>query len=284
MGKLIITVLLTGAVVAGVFVVLFFAGKNGDTLGPPLPGSIRAGDEKPGKADSELKFTGEGAANLAEINARLKNHDSELAKLKDENTKLKKEIAELKKGSLASASDLGPDAPPLPLDGGKAAELPSGGNSLLAAFPSAKEDIKEIIKDIRQEDHQDRNRMMRERMTEEIPKMAQKLAEKFEWDTATQNQVADILLDRHTRVQEILQGRNPRELSEEERRDLHQQVGEIMKDTNDRLQALVGEETFKELMPILNPGQQQGGRQPGMQPGQGGRRPGGMQPRPGGNK
>jgi predicted transcriptional regulator len=282
MGKTILTAVITGAILSVVFLVLYSSQKNGDSLGPDSAGSTRAADPVSSADGSEIKFL-KDARSLTEVNAKLRTLNDEIERLKDENDKLRKEFAQIKEdlGNGLATAGVSPTSPPPALKDDTGPGTPPGGNAIIAAFPSAKEDIKEIIQSITKEDHETRREKMNENALEGIPKGAARLAEKFGWDAATQEQFANIILDRHTRVHELTSGVKPEELSDEERRNLHESVRDIVNESNEKLKSLVGENTYKELQPFINPQRGQGGRGPGG-PGPGGRRPGGN--RPGGNQ
>ncbi|TET35040.1 MAG: hypothetical protein E3J72_12965 [Planctomycetota bacterium] len=278
MGKTILTAVITGAILSVVFLVLYSSQEKRSSLGPDSAGSIRAADLGSSAGGSEIEFL-KDARNLTEVNAKLRTLNDEIERLKDENDRLGKEFARIKEdmGKGPAAAAVSPTSPPPALEDDTGPAAPPGGNAIMAAFPSAKEDIREIIQNITREDQEVRREKMNEKALEGIPKGAARLAEKFGWDAATQEQFANIILDRHTRVQELTSGVRPEELSDDERRELQERVRDIVNESNEKMRSLVGEETYKELQPFINPKPGQRGPRPGG-PGPGGRRPGGQRP------
>jgi len=266
MGKTIVSVVIMGIVLSGVFIVLYFA-EGQDSLGPSAT-PARAADNSEEKS-GEIKFAGDPVKNLDEINRRFLNFNSELSRLKDENNTLKKKVAKLE-DELGKRAAANPGAEPPSLDGeGKYAAIP-GGNSLLGAFPSAKEDIKEILKAIKYDEMADRRAKNDERMREQMARMLDKVADKYGWDTGMKSQVEGLVIDRQDRIRELFSSLDPQTASQEERKNIKKQVNEIVKDSNDQLAALVGNDTFKELQKFLSPNlknkNQKAGRAGGMRP------------------
>ncbi|TET37702.1 MAG: hypothetical protein E3J72_04855 [Planctomycetota bacterium] len=264
MGKTIVSVVIMGIVLSGVFLVLYFA-EGQDTLGPSAT-PARAADNS-GKKGEEIKFTGEPVKNLADINKRLLAHDTEISRLRDENSALKKELAQMKKGL---GLRVNPEAAPPALDGdGKYDPIP-GGNTLLGAFPGAREDIKEILQEIKREGMVNRRAKNDERMRLQLGKMINKFANRYGWDAGMKAQVEGIVMDRQDRIRELLSSLDPETASPQERKQVKQQVNGILKDAGDQLSALVGEEAFKAMQKLISPDLKKRNQRPG--------RAGGMRP------
>jgi uncharacterized coiled-coil protein SlyX len=253
-----------GIVLSGVFLILYFA-EGQDTLGPSAAPAHAA--DSPGKKSEEIKFTGEPVKNLEDINKRLLAHDTEISRLRDENSALKKELAQMKE---KLGSRVNPEAGPIPLDGdGKYAAIP-GGNSLLGAFPGAKEDIKEILQDLQKDERANRRSKNDERMRQQLGKMIDKFSDKYGWNPGMKAQVEGIVMDRQDRIRELLSGLDPETASPQERKQVKQQVNGILKDAGDQLSALVGNEAFKAMQKLISPDlkkrNQKAGRAGGMRP------------------
>jgi hypothetical protein len=240
-----------GAVLSGVFLVIYFAGGKGDNFGAGPATPAQAADQKKNTA-GEIAFSSDPVKNLDEVNARLKSMADDIARLRDENGKLKADLAKVKE-ELGNRPAVDPGAPAPNLD-----DLPEyanvpGGNSILAAFPNAKDDIKEILEQIHGENRDNQREKLIERARENIGKMLNKMAEKHNWDAATRDQVAGILRDRQDRIKQIFAGVNRENSTPEERKQAKQDANQLLKDTGDQISALVGEEAAKEMMKFLNP-------------------------------
>jgi hypothetical protein len=118
-----------------------------------------------------------------------------------------------------------------------------------------RENLKQLLGELSEERRRDERESQFDRMqtqfTERRNRQVDNIAEKLKWDDSKKQQVLDILAQEREKTQGLWEQMRNRDLSQEERQQLGDQMRQINEQTQEALKALLPEEEYKSLQNSL---------------------------------
>lgn len=136
-----------------------------------------------------------------------------------------------------------------------------------------RENLKKLMGELsderRQDDRQKQFERMQTQFAERRNRQIDGVAEKLKWDDTKKQQVLDILAQEREKTQELWGQMRNRDLSQEERQQLSDQMRQINEQTQEALKAMLSEEEYKQLQSATRSRRERGGRSGRFTPGKG---------------